>query len=91
MVWLIALLAPLMALIPVVLVGQAAFCREITGGLSGNMVRKVNQSSMPAGFLPDVEATAPAAAACASRCPWRIAWPARAGSVPFYGRGADLP
>jgi hypothetical protein len=37
MVWLIALLAPLMALIPVVLVGQAAFCREIAGGLSGNM------------------------------------------------------
>lgn len=37
MVWLIALLAPLIALILVVLMGRAAFCCERAKGLIGNM------------------------------------------------------
>jgi hypothetical protein len=44
MVCIIALLAPLIALILVVLVGKAAFCREMAKGLIGNMGMKVNQS-----------------------------------------------
>jgi hypothetical protein len=37
MAWVIALLAPLIALILVVLVGIAAFCRDMAGGLIGNI------------------------------------------------------
>ncbi len=37
MVWLIAPLAPLIALMLVVLTGKGAFCREMAGGFIGNM------------------------------------------------------
>jgi hypothetical protein len=88
-VWLIALLAPLIALILVVLVGRSSILPRDGGrGRRKYGYGRLTNLQCPLDFCRSPER--PPGKRRLAR-PWGISWPARARSVPFYERSTDLP